>query len=58
MAAADGSGGDYRARGGGVGGRIDRLVVENFKSYKGEQTIGAFVDFNAIIGPNDAASRT
>ncbi|KAG0524006.1 hypothetical protein BDA96_07G172600 [Sorghum bicolor] len=54
MAAADGSGGDYRARGGGVGGRIDRLVVENFKSYKGEQTIGPFVDFTAIIGPNGA----
>ncbi|PWZ55017.1 Structural maintenance of chromosomes protein 1 [Zea mays] len=54
MAAADGRSGDFRVRGGSVGGRIDRLVVENFKSYKGEQTIGPFVDFTAIIGPNGA----
>lgn len=33
-------------------GRIDRIVVENFKSYKGRQTIGPFKNFTAIIGPN------
>lgn len=33
-------------------GRIDRIVVENFKSYKGRQTIGPFKGFTAIIGPN------
>jgi energy-coupling factor transporter ATP-binding protein EcfA2 len=33
-------------------GRIDRIVVENFKSYKGRQTIGPFKSFTAIIGPN------
>lgn len=54
MAAAEGRSSDYRARGGGVGGRIHRLEVENFKSYKGTQTIGPFFDFTAIIGPNGA----
>ncbi|KAL5229662.1 hypothetical protein ABZP36_028438 [Zizania latifolia] len=38
----------------GGGGRIHRLEVENFKSYKGTQTIGPFFDFTAIIGPNGA----
>lgn len=33
-------------------GRIDRLEVENFKSYKGFQQIGPFKNFTAIIGPN------
>lgn len=33
-------------------GRIDRLEVENFKSYKGHQRIGPFKDFTAIVGPN------
>jgi structural maintenance of chromosome 1 len=33
-------------------GRIDRLEVENFKSYKGHQQIGPFKNFTAIIGPN------
>lgn len=33
-------------------GKIHRLEVENFKSYKGFQTIGPFFDFTAIIGPN------
>lgn len=28
--------------------------MENFKSYKGLQTIGPFCDFTAIIGPNGA----
>lgn len=33
-------------------GRIDRIIVENFKSYKGRQIIGPFKSFTAIIGPN------
>ncbi|XP_057483786.1 structural maintenance of chromosomes protein 1-like [Actinidia eriantha] len=33
-------------------GRIHRLELENFKSYKGHQTIGPFFNFTAIIGPN------
>ena len=33
-------------------GRIDRLEVENFKSYKGHQRIGPFKNFTAVIGPN------
>lgn len=33
-------------------GRIDRLEVENFKSYRGHQNIGPFKDFTAIVGPN------
>ncbi|KAI5069842.1 hypothetical protein GOP47_0016143 [Adiantum capillus-veneris] len=35
-------------------GRIERLEVENFKSYKGHQVIGPFKNFTAIIGPNGA----
>ncbi len=33
-------------------GRIDRLEVENFKSYKGHHHIGPFKAFTAVIGPN------
>ncbi|KAG2489243.1 hypothetical protein HYH03_012263 [Edaphochlamys debaryana] len=33
-------------------GRIDRLEVENFKSYRGHQHIGPFKAFTAVIGPN------
>ncbi|KAL2934777.1 Structural maintenance of chromosomes protein 1 [Bienertia sinuspersici] len=33
-------------------GKILRLELENFKSYKGHQIIGPFYDFTAIIGPN------
>lgn len=29
-----------------------RLEVDNFKSYRGKQTIGPFRSFNSIIGPN------
>ncbi|KAL9940643.1 hypothetical protein V8E36_000131 [Tilletia maclaganii] len=29
-----------------------RLEVENFKSYRGRQTIGPFQSFTAVIGPN------
>ncbi|CAN1270479.1 Structural maintenance of chromosomes protein 1 [Linum perenne] len=35
-------------------GKILRLEMENFKSYRGLQTIGPFKDFTAIIGPNGA----
>lgn len=35
-------------------GKILRMEMENFKSYKGFQTIGPFYDFTAIIGPNGA----
>jgi hypothetical protein len=31
-----------------------RLELENFKSYKGRQTIGPFTRFSAVIGPNGA----
>ncbi|KAK4053210.1 Structural maintenance of chromosomes protein 1 [Microbotryomycetes sp. JL221] len=33
---------------------LDRLEVYNFKSYKGQQTIGPFYNFTAVIGPNGA----
>lgn len=33
-------------------GKISRLELENFKSYKGHQVIGPFYNFTAIIGPN------
>ena len=33
-------------------GLIDRVEVENFKSFKNKQTIGPFKRFTAIIGPN------
>lgn len=29
-----------------------RLEVDNFKSYRGKQTIGPFYSFSAVIGPN------
>ncbi|XP_065903678.1 structural maintenance of chromosomes protein 1A-like [Dysidea avara] len=35
-------------------GSLDRLELENFKSYKGHQVIGPFRKFTAIIGPNGA----
>ncbi|CAM0873936.1 unnamed protein product [Alopecurus aequalis] len=50
-AAAAANSGGYCLRG---GGRIDRLEVDNFKSYKGKQTIGPFFDFTAVVGPNGA----
>jgi structural maintenance of chromosome 1 len=37
-----------------LAGKIHRLEIENFKSYKGFQVIGPFSDFTAIIGPNGA----
>ena len=33
-----------------------RLELENFKSYKGRQTIGPFTRFSAVIGPNGAGN--
>ena len=33
-------------------GRIDRIEVTNFKSYRGFQNIGPFHAFTAVIGPN------
>lgn len=35
-------------------GRISHIVVNNFKSYGGQQVIGPFSDFTAVIGPNGA----
>lgn len=37
-------------------GRIDRLELENFKSYAGKQVIGPFKSFTAIIGPNGSGA--
>ena len=33
-------------------GKLKYIELENFKSYKGKQTIGPFKNFTAIIGPN------
>ena len=38
-------------------GLIDRIEVENFKSYKGHQIIGPFKRFTAIIGPNGSGEK-
>ena len=35
-------------------GRLQRLELENFKSYAGAHVVGPFNDFNCIIGPNGA----
>ena len=35
-------------------GRIDRVVLHNFKSYSGTHTLGPLTDFTAVIGPNGA----
>jgi structural maintenance of chromosome 1 len=35
-------------------GKLDKLILENFKSYAGTQVIGPFDDFSCIIGPNGA----
>lgn len=37
-------------------GILDRLEIENYKSYKGYQVIGPFKSFTAIIGPNGAGA--
>lgn len=33
-------------------GRVKQLEIENFKSYRGTETIGPFKEFTTIIGPN------
>ncbi|KAG2208930.1 hypothetical protein INT47_011070 [Mucor saturninus] len=33
-------------------GKLIRIEVENFKSYKGQQIIGPFHQFTSVIGPN------
>lgn len=33
-------------------GKITKLELENFKSYKGKHKIGPFKNFTAIVGPN------
>lgn len=33
---------------------LDRLVIENFKSYAGNHVVGPFRTFTAVIGPNGA----
>ena len=35
-----------------ISGRVVRLEVENFKSYRGFQNIGPFKNFTAVVGPN------
>lgn len=35
-------------------GKLQRLEVENFKSYAGKQIVGPFDSFTCIIGPNGA----
>jgi structural maintenance of chromosome 1 len=35
-------------------GRLERLELDNFKSYGGKQTVGPFSDFTCVIGPNGA----
>ncbi|CAI5503032.1 unnamed protein product [Closterium sp. Naga37s-1] len=35
-------------------GMVHRIEVENFKSYKGRQVIGPFMNFTAVVGPNGA----
>jgi structural maintenance of chromosome 1 len=35
-------------------GRLQRLELENFKSYFGKQVVGPFDNFTCIIGPNGA----
>lgn len=34
------------------GGKIERIELENFKSYRGHQSIGPFKEFTCVIGPN------
>ena len=37
-------------------GRISRLDLFNFKSYGGKTTLGPFLDFSAVVGPNGAGA--
>lgn len=40
-----------------MAGYLDKLELENFKSYKGLQVVGPFKKFTAIIGPNGTGRR-
>ena len=35
-------------------GKLEKLIIENFKSYGGVQVIGPFDQFSCVIGPNGA----
>ena len=37
-------------------GRLEVLLVENFKSWRGRQVIGPFRRFTCIIGPNGSGN--
>jgi chromosome segregation ATPase len=37
---------------------LERLELQDFKSYKGQQVIGPFSKFCCIIGPNGAGKST
>lgn len=37
---------------------LHHIEVENFKSYRGQITIGPLKTFNAVIGPNGSGSCT
>ena len=38
-------------------GRIVRLELENFKTYKGKHTVGPLSTFTCIVGPNGSGTR-
>lgn len=38
-------------------GKLIRIEVENFKSYKGQQIIGPFHEFTSVIGPNGSGKE-
>jgi structural maintenance of chromosome 1 len=38
-------------------GNLHKLVVQNFKSYAGQLTIGPFKDFTCVIGPNGSGKK-
>lgn len=35
---------------------LQKIEVENYKSYKGKQLIGPFKNFTAVIGPNGSGN--
>ena len=37
-------------------GCLHKLVVQNFKSYSGNMTLGPFKDFTCVIGPNGSGT--
>ena len=37
--------------------KINRIELENFKSYKGSQIIGPFENFTCVIGPNGVGKK-